>query len=172
MRQIEIIPLQGINLDEGIQLRFGQTINEIVTLLGEPTKEEQGQFYYEDLEIRIDFDNNDELEFIEFEGPFSEKIVPQIYNVNPFAIEANKLIDLLTTENKGKIDESEEPYSYCFTEISVGIWREFVEADIQSNIEELKNCGVYEASKEWIEQDLEKSKFFWTIGIGNKNYYK
>jgi hypothetical protein len=172
MKQVEILPLQGIDLEGEIQLRFGQAINEIITLLGQPTAEEQSQLYYADLELRIDFDSNYELEFIQFERPFTEKVILQIYNVNPFTIEANKLIGVLTAENKGKIDESEEPYSYCFTEISIGIWREFVEEDVQSNIEELKNCGVYEASKEWIEQDLEKSKFFWTIGIGKKNYYK
>ena len=37
---------------------------------------------------------------------------------------------------------------------------------------EMKENDEYEENKNWILEDLEKSKNFWTIGIGIKNYYK
>ncbi|SHG91453.1 hypothetical protein [Pedobacter caeni] len=171
MKKIEIIPLEGIDFEEGISIRFGQTIPEIKAVLGDPTAEEPHQLYYDHLEFRLDFDKNGELEFVEIQGPFSRHLAPQIYHVNPFAIEADDLVKLLTEKNDGRIDDSEKPYCYCFLENSVGVWREFVEDDIRATIDELKDNGEYEESKDWIEQDLEKAKFFWTVGIGNKNYY-
>ena len=113
------------------------------------------------------------LEFIEIiSGPYPKAIEPILYDVNPFVLLANELVDLLTQKNGYDIDYSEVPVCYAFRSISVGIFREFSEETAQQNIKEAKENGVYEDEKLWLLNDLEKSKHFWTIGIGMKGYYE
>ena len=49
---------------------------------------------------------------------------------------------------------------------------EVSEETIRQSIKEAKENGTYEDEKIWLLDDLEKSKHFWTIGIGLKDYYK
>ena len=36
----------------------------------------------------------------------------------------------------------------------------------------MKADNEYEENKDWLNEDLNKAKNFWTIGIGVKNYYE
>lgn len=170
MKKIKLLPLIGVNIENIGIIQFGLDIHNIKLKLGEPNLQNDTELYYD--EFRIDLNENKEMEFIEFQGPTPKDIDISIYDVNPFTVCANKLLEILAIRNKGTIDDSEAPYCYCFMNISVGLWREFVEKDILDTIENMKNVGDYEKSKEWINLDLEKSKFFWSIGIGRKDYYK
>ncbi|MDR1284805.1 MAG: hypothetical protein LBJ88_01230 [Campylobacteraceae bacterium] len=171
MKKIILNPLQGMSIEEIGQINFGESLDKIKLILGNPNNEEEFKLYYDDLELRLDFDKNKLLEFIEIQGPYTQFIEPKIYNINPFKVYADELIDILTKNNNGEIDDFEAPYSYGFSEISVGIWRDLVPKNLEEAANELKN-GEYEDSKIWIEEDLKKSQHFWTIGIGNRDYYK
>ena len=41
---------------------------------------------------------------------------------------------------------------------------------MEEGIAEMKESGEYENNRESIDEDLEKSRNFWTIGIGKPDY--
>ncbi len=169
MIKITLKPLEGIEIEGKGSVLFGQTKAEVEKLLPNPEIVEETQLHYDELELRIDLNAQNKVEFIEFFGPDCEFIEPSIYGVNPFTTPAKQLCKLLEGKNSGKIDDTEAPYSYAYLGNSVGVWRDLTEADAKEEIEQAKKDGEYE---DWMEEELEKSKFFWTIGIGEKDYYK
>lgn len=173
MTNIEILPLDGIIIESIGKISLGQSKYEIEKLLGKPSETSSvNQFFYDDYEFRVDFDKKGNTEFIEFiYGPFPEKTKLSIFGINPFNIGAEKLLEILTEKNNGKADSNDAGYCYTFLNISVGVWRETTEEDVQEGIEEMKRNNEYEENKDWIEEDMEKAKNFWTIGIGIKDYY-
>lgn len=173
MQKIEIKPLQGIEILNLGQINLRQEKGEIEKILGTPLKNaNNNQSFYDDYELRIDYDELNKAEFIEFLfGPFPKKTELKIYGHDPFKIKAEELIKILTRKNDGPVDSQEAEYGYSFLNISVGIWREAIPTDIEELVAEMKQKGKYEKNKNWIEEELEKSRHFWTIGIGKKNYY-
>lgn len=174
MKKIEILPLDGIEIENIGKLSLGQSKSDIEKLLGKPSDSSNlKQLFFDEYEIRIDLDKKGNAEFIEFiYGPFPEKTELSIYGIDPFKIGANKLIEILTDKNNGKIDDSEAEYCYTFLNISVGVWRQLTEKGVEESIAEMKADNEYEENKDWLNEDLEKAKNFWTIGIGVKNYYE
>lgn len=100
------------------------------------------------------------------------KTQPEIFGIKPFETEAIKLVNLLTERNSGYVDLSEANHVFAFHEISVGIWRNATEEDIKQIIAEMKEHGEFDTAQENIKNELEMAKYFWTIGLGVKNYYK
>ena len=174
MTKIEILPLDGIKIENIGKLSLGQSKADIEKLLGKPSDTSNlKQLFFDEYEVRIDIDKKGNAEFIEFiYGPFPEKTELSIYGVDPFQIGASKLIEILTEKNNGKIDDSEAEYCYTFQNISVGVWRQLTEKTVEESIAEMKADNEYEENKDWLNEDLEKAKNFWTIGIGVKNYYE
>ena len=174
MTKIEILPLDGIVIENIGKLSLGQSKSEIEKLLGKPSDSSNlKQLFFDEYEVRIDLDKKGNAEFIEFiYGPFPEKTELSIYGVNPFQIGATKLVEILAEKNNGKIDDSEAEYCYTFQNISVGVWRQLTEQNVEESIAEMKADNEYEENKDWLNEDLNKAKNFWTIGIGVKNYYE
>ena len=174
MTKIEILPLDGIKIENIGKLSLGQSKADIEKLLGKPSDTSNlKQLFFDEYEVRIDIDKKGNAEFIEFiYGPFPEKTELSIYGVDPFQIGASKLVEILTEKNNGKIDDSEAEYCYTFQNISVGVWRQLTEKTVEESIAEMKADNEYEENKDWLNEDLEKAKNFWTIGIGVENYYE
>lgn len=174
MIKIKIIPLEGIEIENIGKLLLGESKPNIKKLLGKPSViSDKVQSYYDDYELRIDFDKNGHAEFIEFiYGPFPEKTELELYEINPFQIGAAQLVTLLSEKNNGKVDDREAEYCYTFFNLSVGLWRQATEQDVEDEMADMKANNEYEENKEWLEEDLKKSKNFWTIGVGVKDYYK
>jgi hypothetical protein len=173
MVQIEIKPLEGISITGVGEVLFGQSMLEVTSLLGQPSAHSDAtQSFYDNYELRIDFDEQG-VSFIEFiYGPYPERIVLSLYGINPFTIGADQLIELLSSQNNGPIDDSEAAYCYAFLNISVGVWREATPKDIQSCIDEAKLDGTpIDQIHQW-EEELESVQNFWTVGIGRKGYYE
>lgn len=169
MKKVKLIPLNGIEIEKIGTIKFGDSKESVEVKLGNPSDDEDGSLYYDNLEMRLDFNEKNELEFVEIFGPYCEFIVPEIYKINPFKQTASELVRVLTVNNNGKIDDTEEPHSYSFLGSSVGVWREVTEAEMKNEIKAARDNGEYE---QWMENDLEKSKYFWTLGLGAKDYYK
>ena len=174
MTKIEILPLDGIVIENIGKLSLGQSKSDIEKLFGKPSESSNlKQLFFDEYEVRIDLDKKGNAEFIEFiYGPFPEKTELSIYGVNPFQIGATKLVEILAEKNNGKIDDSEAEYCYTFQNISVGVWRQLTEQNVEERIAEMKADNEYEENKDWLNDDLEKAKNFWTIGIGLENYYE
>ena len=166
-------PVVGIKIDTIGLSAQGASKKEVEALLKEPSSSSNAkQFYYDHYEVRIDFDAHERVEFIEFiYGPNPKRTQLNVYEIDPFKLDADALIALLSEKNDGPIDDSEAKFAYAFLNLSVGIWRDATEEDVQESIDELTKSGEYEENKEWLLEDLEKSKHFWTIGIGVKDYY-
>lgn len=165
-RTIEIIPLKGIKMDS-IDVILGDDLESITNIIGKPDYQEESQLYYDRYEFRLDFDLNRKLEFIELQGPYTNRVIPLIYGVNPFELDAAELVTLLKEKNGSNIDDAEAPYCYCFRNISIGVWRQNIPEDIsQSEIRDVTD----EERKNWI-MEQNKAKHFWTIGVGNIGYY-
>ncbi|MDJ1499603.1 hypothetical protein [Xanthocytophaga agilis] len=173
MIRIELIPLEGIYIESIGRVELGRSKDEVERIIGKADREDGQRWVYDHYEFRLDFDKNNQLEFIEFiYGPFLERTQPEIFGIKPFETEAIKLVNLLTERNNGYVDLSEANHAFAFHEISVGIWRDATEADIEQMISEMKEHGEFDVAQKKIKNELEMAKYFWTIGLGVKNYYK
>lgn len=173
MKKIILHPLKGIEFESKELLELGTSKIKLIKSLGKPSRCSDNQMFYDELELRIDFDNSENIEFIEFiYGPFPEKTEIELYGIDPFKTNSSDLIMLLTKNNNGEIDSSEEPYCFAFLESSIGVYRDSCESDIDEMITKLKENGEYSENEEWVLADKEKAKYFWTVGIGKKDYYK
>ena len=172
MKKIEFIPLVGIHIEDLGRVPFGMDQAQVQEFLGAPSDALDGQYYYDELELRLDFNDLGQLEFIEsINGPYPQKTEVSIYGVNPFQVEADELLHILSEKNSGPVDDAEAAYCYAFLNSSVGVWRQMTVEDIQEDIEAIKAEGEYEENVDMLLEDLEKAKFFWTIGIGVEGYY-
>ena len=152
---------------DSIDVILGDDLESITNIIGKPDYQEESQLYYDRYEFRLDFDLNKKLEFIELQGPYTNRVIPLIYGVNPFELEAAELVTLLKEKNGSNIDDAEAPYCYSFRNISIGVWRQNIPEDIsQSEIRDATD----EERKIWI-MEQKKAKHFWTIGVGNIGYY-
>lgn len=172
MKTIEFIPLKGVVINSDQKIEFGMSKNTLLNTLGQPTQVFDRELYFEELELRVDLDKNDSVEFIEsLMGPLSNKTQVSINAINPFATKSDELVDILSSLNNGKIDQSEAEYGYTFIDKAIGVYRESTVEDIEGVIEKLKALNEFEDQKEDVLFELEKSKYFWTLGIGKVGYY-
>jgi len=84
MKKIELVPLVGIQIEGIGQVNLGTGRAEVHGVLGAPSDALDDQYYYDELELRLDFNDQGTLEFIEsINGPYPEKTEINIYGVNP-----------------------------------------------------------------------------------------
>lgn len=167
--KIEVIPLVGI-MWEGRKICFLDSKKTIVDVLGEPYSVCENKYYYWQNELRIDFDENGKVEFIEFLAGINGDIQPEIYGLSAFGADARVLYDLLKNKNNGDIDDSENGYSYLFLNISIGVYRPLTPDGVEEMIKEAENAGEHMDPEE-IEYEMQRATHWATIGIGVKHYY-
>lgn len=118
--------------------------------------------------MRIDFNKNRCVEFIEFLSGIDGAIQPHIYGVEAFAVDAEILIGILREKNAGMVDDSEMGYCYNFMDISVGVYRE---STPESVLEMMKEVGE-DLTSEDLEIELKKANHWDSLGIGVRGYYR
>ncbi len=171
-------PLDGIYFEDK-KILLGEerrSVEETVTNISSKQKivHERGlSIYLFNTNLRVDFDNNDCVEFIEFLGGFHSEVQALIYGVDAFKTNADELFELLKKHNEGEIGDNENGYSYAFKNIGVGIWRGSTPENLAEFIKEIRNEeGIDEAIvEENIKEEMLKSNYWQTLGIGIKNYY-
>lgn len=154
-------------------LNLGMTRGEIRLLLGEPEYSSEksimdyGDFsipvpakygYFEN-ELQITFDDDNKADFIEFYGKDAEHTKVYLNGIDVFKISAIKLLKEISTSTSSKFDDEDDeiPYSYVFRSIDLAVWRQVVPEQDEEKGE---------------VPDTDEGKYFWTIGIGMKGYYK
>ena len=174
MTLITLYPLQGIDITGVGSINFGQHRSEVEKLLGQPDKSsEHRRSFYRHYECRIDYDEFNSVGFIEFiYGPWPERIELSLYGIDPFKIGADNLVELLTEKNDGETEGCEAKIACTFFNISVGLWRDLTEEGAEEMIAESKANGDYEYDRADLEEELEKSRNFWTVGIGKADCYR
>lgn len=163
---IEVLPLVGIAW--GVKrINLSDPKDKIKEVLGKPDSDRKNSSFYFNSELRIDFNKNRCVEFIEFLSGIDGAIQPHIYGVDAFAVDAEILIGILREKNAGMVDDSEMGYCYNFMDISVGVYRE---STPESVLEMMKEVGE-DLTSEDLEIELKKANHWDTLGIGVKGYY-
>ena len=134
----------------------------------EPLTASPHWFYFHN-ELRLDFDSQGRVEFIELLGGPDGAFQPVIFGVEAFRAEPEAVYDLLKAKNSGLIDMSGNGYSCTFLNLETGIYRERVPEDVTEMIGEARAEG-HPLTPE--EIDYETGLTHWAaIGIGVKGYY-
>lgn len=171
-RIIEIMPLIGIKWGNNA-INILDSASQVKSILGEPESTFKKSYYYFNSDLRIDFNENNCVEFIEFLGGINGKLQPIIYGIKAFETDADNLYDILKKNNNGEIhDELGMGYAYSFLNISVGIFRERTPTQIKEIMDEMMKEGIDIQGNEELEEEKQKAFHWATIGIGGKGYYK
>ena len=163
----EIFPLEKVVID-GISITFGMKQSDVIAVLGAGENARDAHYYYES-DLAICYDENNCVEFVEFLGGSKGRVQPTIYGISPFSTKASEVVQVLQDKNSGQVEGTADGYDMAFIDISVGVYREYIPADIK----ELKQQQI---SDEYSGLDLEAegiSAEYWdTIGAGVAGYYK
>ena len=165
---IQIYPLDKVVFDNvSICLGMEKKAVELALGVGEAIG---NRYYYFNSEMAIDYQEN-KVNFIEFLGGVDGKLKPTIYGVSAFDVEADELVDVLKTNNNGELCDDENGYSYQFSNISIGVYREALPDEIKEMIEEAKNNGNPMSDDE-IAYEMKRANYWATIGCGSVGYYQ
>lgn len=166
---VELIPGVGVVLD-GKTVRLGDTRADVEQTLSAPSHTHWNALYYFANELRVDFDEEGRVEFIELLGGPDGKLQPVVFGLEAFQTEPETVAELLKGKNGDDFVDSESGYSYAFKKLSVGLYRESVLDNVTEMIEEA-SAGGHPLSAEDIA--YEKRRTHWaTIGVGAEGYYE
>ena len=167
---IEIFPLDKVVFD-GVPVCFGMERSAVENVIG--TGQLIGKkYYYYNNELAIDYSENGMVEFIEFLGGVEGSLQPTIYGVSAFGTDAEELAEFLKQKNGGEIIDTEQGYSYSFSGISVGVYREIRPSDVTEMIEAMKADGIPTENNEDVAADMRRANHWATIGVGVAGYYQ
>lgn len=165
---IQIYPLDKIVFDN-VSICFGMEKSAVELAIGKG-QQVGNRYYYFNNEMAIDYQEN-KVDFIEFLGGVDGSLKPIIYGVSAFDINATDLVEVLKANNNGEICDNEKGYSYQFSNISIGLYREAIPNEIVEMIEEAKSFGN-PMSDDDIEYEMKRANYWATIGCGAVGYYQ
>ena len=167
MNEFEIIPLKGVG-----KIKLGMNQTDLREAVGSPEENIPGHTnsgidfpendYFLENAIQVTYDPETGLvDWIGFNDNIPFKLL--FNGVDLFESEVNEVV--AHTQKYGKLDESDEElgYSFNFPELGIAYWRESITEDL---IKELKDAD--DDDKEWMLEDIEKSKRFQQVSIFNK----
>ncbi len=167
--KIEIIPLEKVIFD-GVSVPLGADMVAVEAVIGKGEKV-GNRYYHLNTNVAIDYDADNQVEFIEFLGGIDGDLHPTIYDIPAFETDAEVLSNLLREKNGIEVDDSENGYSLAFLNISIGVYREITPRDVEEMIDEMKADGIPTDGNEDIEVENRKAHHWATIGVGVKDYY-
>lgn len=125
-------------------------------------------FYYNN-ELRIDFDTQGRVEFIELLGGAQGTLQPSMDGLELFQAPPEAVYDLLQAKDHGAAALDLNCYCCIFSALELGIYRESVPEDVTELIGEATDEG-HPLSPE--EIDIENDRTRWAaIGLGTRGYY-
>lgn len=165
---VEVIPQAGVVVG-GKAVRLGDPKADVIRTLGETSSVRWNSLYYFKNELRVDFDEEDRVEFIELLGGPEGELQPVVFGLEVFQADPEAVYGLLKEKNGADFLDAEKGYSYAFKRLSVGLYRESVPENVPEMIAEAEADG-HPLSEAEIE--AEKRRTHWaTVGIGVENYY-
>ena len=168
--KIEIYPLDKVVFD-GVPVCFGVERSAVENAIGAGQLIGKRYYYYNN-ELAIDYNENGTVEFIEFLGGVEGSLQPTIYGVSAFGSDAEEVAELLKQKNDGEITDTEQGYSYSFSNISVGVYREIRPSNILEMIEEMKADSIPTEDNEDLAADMRRANHWATVGVGVAGYYR
>ena len=170
-KEFLIHPLVGIEWD-GKKINLGDSLDQVKDILGDAEVRYENSAYYFATDLRIDYDVNCCVEFIEFLGGVDGSIQPVIYGEKVFQINAMKAYRILKEQNDGEIVDEDEGYSYTFKNIGIGVYRENTPDTIDITITKLREKGIFMTENDNLKEERRLASHWSTIGLGSKEYYK
>ena len=162
-----ILPLQGLECD-GMRIAFGESQAEIGEKLGRPQIWGTSLYYFQNI-LRMDFNENAGLEYIEFLSPDS-RLRAELYGIDPFSAPADSVAALLREKNGGEMTDIEDGYGLTFNNISVGVYRDTTPQEAEETVREAAAEGV-PLSQEEYDAELAKANRWDTVGFGVAGYF-
>ena len=166
---VTIIPLRGVEFD-GKTVTFGQSREEVETLLGPVQKEHGSRAYYCSCELAIDFDSADKVNFIEFLGGPGGALSPELCGLPVFDTDAEELLEQLKCSG-GEIVDEDGGYTVTVPSMSVGLYREITPSDVEEMIRQMANMDVTLLGHVDLAAEQRRAARWETIGIGRENDY-
>jgi hypothetical protein len=168
IQKIILSPQVGMNIEGLGQINFGDSREQVLTLLGEPSFVcSEKRLEFKDYGCFIDFRTSDNtLEAVEFWNDGKNNVAEVfMYDTEVLQNEATPIKAILQERNNN------EPHKDgWFLNIDV-IFSGGSQETMLNYIEEMKKEGQYEGvAKEQALIDLEKAKYFSSFGIGYKGY--
>jgi hypothetical protein len=167
--KIIIEPKDGIQIVTFYDNR--KTVNE--RLKNSITYPDRKIDFYTKHGFHVHYNDKDMVEFIEIMSDM--ELAFELYEKNPFATAPEEICKLLSEKNNGEENLIEAPVSFMYLELSLGIFRNSTPEKYAKYIEQAK-IDEPESFKngmpEWMLDELEKTKHFQTIGLGNKGYFR
>lgn len=167
---ITILPLKGITINNSSSIMFGQTLDEVALIFNYEHTHLSNKYYLFDNNLCLEFDVENKLIFIEVSN--CNTITPYLFGQNPFSLPDDELIPFLHKHcncyevmplNFNKITD------YIIQSESLSLFRQTSPYKILESIEDAKSIGYYNRNMDF---DYLRSRFFDTIGIGKKDYFK
>ena len=166
--RVEVIPQVGVVVD-GKTVQLEDRRENVEQILGAPSGSRWNSLYYFDNELRVDFDEEGRVEFIELLGGPEGKLQPVVFGMEAFQADPDAVAALLEEKNDWDVIDGEHGHCLQFLKLSVGLYRESVPENVAEMIAEAEADG-HPLSEEDIEH--EKRRTHWaTIGVGTEDYY-
>jgi hypothetical protein len=167
MHKISLNPQIGLVIDGIGQINFGDTKQQVSAAIGafEDIVGTENRVSYAQYGFFADFNkSNGKFEAVEFWNDGAANVSQVfIYEQEVLRTEAQKILKMLTEKNNAPAIEG------WFYNIDV-IYSGGNPANVLAIIAQYKTDGTYEESKQFLLQDLEKTTYFASFGIGYKGY--
>ena len=143
---LEVVPLVGVP-----PLRFGMSVDEVASVLGEPRGERDGASYYVlGSRLRADFPDG-KVVFVEISWlPGAPAVIYR--GVSVFDTPADELVEHISGERPDR-----EDFEFTDFELDLGLWRPMLPSD-------------YEPTEP--EDEYRNGRYWMTIAIGSGGYFR
>jgi hypothetical protein len=169
MYKIILVPHKGVNIEGIGQVNFGDTIDQVIKTWGAFEDIRDGRrVRFLNYGFFADFKTTDgSFEAVEFWDDGHEN-VSEVFIYDKEVLKANAREILMMLQEKNNNEVASGGWFYNIDVIFCGGNPDAV----LKIIEQYKQDGTYEENKKYLEEDLEKAKYFTSFGIGYKGYCK
>ncbi len=166
---IRILPNYGIDIVTFYDTR--KIVNE--RLKGATCYPDNKIDFFTEYGFHIHYNDNNIVNFIEIMGDMQASF--ELYSKNPFKTPINEMVEILYEKNGHEVNLIDAPQNYMYLNLSLGVFRNSTPEKFANYIEQNKADdpqSFKNGTPEWMLVDLEKTKHFHTIGIGEKDYFR
>ncbi|MDV2421124.1 hypothetical protein [Corynebacterium tuberculostearicum] len=153
-------------------IRFGDSAEQVVAVLGEPENHRsESTLYYSQSNIQVHFGDNG-VEFIEIAtNPEKDGVTVEWEGHNLSHMNAIECAELLKGLNDGaRLDDERAPEAYAFEKLGLSVWQPYALADAREELEEERAGGAEGDELEYFEEEVKMAECFDAIGLGSRDY--
>ncbi len=166
-----------LKFNEGVgQVKLGMKKSEVDSIFNENPRSSQnnnGAFYYLNNALMIEFTQDDKVCYIELSN--DDNITILLDGKNLFELKDCEIEKVLSKYGSLNKNEKEYPHVYSFPDLQLNFWRSSnpskLENDMKQDLQDA-DSEEYEEIKQFYIEEINKFKFFQTVAIFDKRYYK